>query len=86
MGEPVVFHDRDAEFRTWAREHPDGLVVNVAGRSQQMLHRVTCDHIGDLRTSKSKACAHGPTAAGDLRAWAQWTYQKRPTLCESCEP
>jgi hypothetical protein len=33
---------------------PDGLVVYVATRSQQMLHRITCDHIGDLRTKQAE--------------------------------
>jgi hypothetical protein len=82
MTEPVIFKNQDAEFRQWVRDHPGGLVVNVP---KLMLHRLDCTHISDLMTKSAKACADGPSAAAELRRWAQQTRGRRLLICESCE-
>lgn len=82
MADPLIFKNDDLGFRAWVREHPGGLVVNVPNL---MLHRPDCEHISDLMTKAAKACADGPSAAAELRRWAQKVKGKRLLICESCE-
>jgi hypothetical protein len=82
MAEPVIFKNQGADFRQRVREHSGGLVVNV---QNLILHRLGCSHISDLLTRAPKSCADGPSAAAELRRWAQQAKGKRLLICESCE-
>jgi len=79
---PVIFKDQDAQFREWVRLHPEGLVVNLPNL---MLHQTNCSHISDLMTKAPKACAEGPSAASDLRAWAWRSRHQKLLICEDCQ-
>jgi hypothetical protein len=72
-----TFKDRDEEYLTWCRRHPDGHVVNTTrtcSPSFMKLHRVRCSHItqlfgrGERLTGDYiKICA---TERASLDAWA----------------
>lgn len=88
----LVFHKQDAEFRSWVGDHPDGLVINAKSRTQQMMHRVHCDHFSFADISKEfstrtlKVCADGFDASSSLQLWNFRTYKIKVLLCETCEP
>lgn len=81
-GGVVTFHNQDAEFREWVRDHRDGLIVNVPNF---MLHRTNCDHLDDYRTKAEKACAASPGAEASLRRWALERKGKSLLRCQTCE-
>ena len=89
--EATSFAHNDPGYVEWMRAHPDGFVLNVAGRgsaAQVTLHIATCAAIRptprrDRTTSSIRVCA--PCAA-TLAAWVSTTLQHEPAPCGRCRP
>jgi hypothetical protein len=93
----VTFHDRPgrsdhARFQAWRRTHSDGFLMNCQTRRKWMLHRVACEHLGDVfwsakdghsLTKTRKLCS---SACHILQHWAETNGVPEVKCCSDCLP
>jgi len=86
--------DNDGYLK-WIAEHPDGYVLNLGVRPHssrdprinQMLHRATCGHIKNSRTSAGqtwkKVCS---LDRPELIRYGERQEGQAPSFCYTCRP
>jgi hypothetical protein len=87
----VVAH---ASFQVWRREHPAGYFLNLRTKTDAMLHRTICQHVGDTEwqcdedgfnslTKRGKVCAK---SIAELEDWATNRGYSSLKKCPDCDP
>lgn len=76
--------DKDADFKAWMQNNPEGFYVNAPSGKAPMLHRVGCSHLGGGEgmnsTKNAKYCS---TQVQELIS----QFSKAGLeMCSTCDP
>ncbi|MGE5579023.1 MAG: hypothetical protein ACM3WU_03170 [Bacillota bacterium] len=87
----ITFKDREAQFRAWRRDNPDGYILNTTREPSEnylILHRATCWTISGEPARGSywtkdfiKVCSNDQR---DIDDWVKRRFRAAAKLCCFC--